>query len=134
MSDPQKATKKPQKMSRLKKTTQEEAKGIVTFLQLPLDLQGKLWHLLTRRAQLIISILECVSNGPKTYKEIAELLDIPTPTLRTYCSAYLKPFPIKLGYRCQARENGKCDYHRTLHLVKLELINSQANVKRDRVS
>ncbi|NEP39339.1 MAG: hypothetical protein F6K35_08785 [Okeania sp. SIO2H7] len=121
-------------MSRLKKTTQEEAKGIVTFLQLPLDLQGKLWHLLTKRSQLTISILECLCNGPKTYKEIAELLDIPTPTLRTYCSAYLKPFPVKLGYRTQMSKNGKLNYHRTLHLVNLKLINSQANVKRDRAS
>ena len=110
----------------LKKTNKKEYEGIIAFLQLPLDLQGKLWPLLTSRSKLIISILECLCNGPKTYEEIAELLDISTRTVRQYCYAYLKPFPITKDYRIQVGKNEKRSYcHRTLY-VDLKLINGYA--------
>ena len=121
-------------MTNPQKVTQEEREGVLAFLRLPLNLQGQLWHLLTRRSQMTISILECLSNGPRTYEEIAELLDMAKPTIMNYCSVFLKPFPVKLDVRYQTNKYGHRICYRTLQLVEPEQLYHFANVKSDRAS
>ncbi|MCT7957254.1 ArsR family transcriptional regulator [Laspinema palackyanum] len=75
----------------------ELAKSIAYFQSLHPDEQTKLWPLLNKSVQSTIELLEAISDQPRTYAELAAIIQLHPNTVSQKLNALSESFYIELG-------------------------------------